>query len=77
MKTKKQKLTLKKTTIANLNGLELASIRGGQTEFCQLTNTDCKQCQIETDTTIPPLSQDSACYTQTTCMTCDCPTYNC
>jgi hypothetical protein len=64
MKPKKQKLTLGKSTIANLNDLELANAHGGtrytpdpptttQAAECQsFWVTDCKDCWIETDYTI-------------------------
>ncbi|NIM12039.1 MAG: rSAM-modified peptide [Candidatus Aminicenantes bacterium] len=78
MKTKKQKLTLKKATIANLNDLELANVYGGgETDDCTLTCecnselTDCKQCQIETgnteEPTCEPWTNYSVCWTQAVC----------
>jgi hypothetical protein len=69
MKLKKQKLTLGKSTIANLNNLELANVYGG-IETVSLCVTDCKQCQIETISTEDPLSYESGCYTIVTYSCC-------
>jgi hypothetical protein len=61
MKPKRQKLTLGKSTIANLNDLELANAYGGTrtpptttlaAECQSFYVTDCKDCMIETDYTL-------------------------
>jgi len=46
MRAKKfrNKLSLNKTTIANMNNLELTSIRGGNEDFSQASPTDCETC---------------------------------
>ena len=79
MKTKKAKLTLKKATIANLNDLKLAGIRGGQTVLpCHsVPNTDCPEQCPETDQTLPIVCPDPITYA----LTCQCvtepPEYSC
>jgi hypothetical protein len=81
MKLKKQKLTLGKSTIANLNDLKLANVYGGaETDGCTFTDcctfdfTNCKLCQIElTDADCTTTwSVNSACFTETSCR---CTTY--
>lgn len=72
MKAKKRKLALNKTTVANLNMVDLAKVFGG--DFSDLT--DCKYCHSETigDTEdgCVPWTDWSQCYTKTTCMSCGC-----
>ncbi len=46
MKTKqlRNKLSLNKKTIANMNNLELVSIKGGVLDFSQASPSDCEGC---------------------------------
>lgn len=78
MKIKKRKLTLGKSTIANLDKLKLARIFGGEeTTTCgTIEFTGCKDCQIEPGYTDEGCSYgwslESACFTLTSCR---CTTY--
>jgi hypothetical protein len=89
MKTKKAKLTLKKSTIANLNDLKLADIRGGVlTELpCHSEiNTKCPEECPETDQTLfivcpGPITYYNTCWCVTeppeySCVT-ECPYVTC
>jgi len=77
MNTLKRKLTIKSSTIANLNGEELIRIKGGAPETvtcepgqCIEENTNNHECDTYQIGCVPQTEQDS-CENATFCQACE------
>jgi hypothetical protein len=80
MKTKKPKLTLSKATIANLNDLKLAGIRGGLSVIpCHsAVISECPEKCPDTDETAPIIMcEDPITYAPTCWCVTEPPEYSC